>query len=79
MPTPAPNSDADRSITAAERIPDDTPHDPQPEDTPLVALPSDTPDGREYTLCPASADAETIITTWLTVDADLVYDLDEWR
>jgi hypothetical protein len=79
MPTPAPNPDADRSTPTAERVPDDTPADPPTDDNPLVALTADTPHGREYTLCPASADAETIVTTWLTADADIVCDLDDWR
>lgn len=79
MPTPAPNPDAERSPTAPERAPDDAPRDPPSETDPLVALPDDTPHGREYTLCPASADAQTLITTWLTIDADHLHDLDDWR
>lgn len=62
---PAAASDADPSVAA--------------EGTPLVTLVDDGPDGRRCTVCPATADAADLVTTWLTVDEAAVRDLADWR
>lgn len=45
----------------------------------LVALVDETTDGREYTICPAKATADDIVTRWLTVDETAILDRDDWR
>lgn len=45
---------------------------------PVLAADRD-PAADEYTVYPALVDDADRLTTWLTVDADVVRDLDAWR
>ncbi|WP_323675276.1 hypothetical protein [Halorubellus sp. PRR65] len=80
-PDPGTDDDSDGSV-GAQRRRDDASHDStQTTDAAveLVTLVEETDDGRRCTVCPADSDATDLVTTWLTVDADALCDLDEWR
>lgn len=81
-PTPPPDHGTDETDppTRARRPRDDTPtHEPTDDTIELVTLVDDTTNGERHTICPADGDATDLITTWLTVDATIVCDLDDWR
>ncbi|WP_435361403.1 DUF7511 domain-containing protein [Haloarchaeobius sp. DFWS5] len=45
----------------------------------LDAIVEPTDDGAEVTVYPKNVDEDDLLTTWITVDADSVADLDTWR
>lgn len=45
----------------------------------LVGVYEATDAGVECTVFPAAADDERLLTTWVTVDADTICDLENWR
>ncbi|WP_227133288.1 DUF7511 domain-containing protein [Halorubellus salinus] len=78
--TPDPGTDDDTDpLVQARRSRDDAASDPPTTDVELVTLVDDTTDGERHTVCPAESDATDLVTTWLTVDATVVCDLQDWR
>ncbi|NHN41611.1 hypothetical protein G9C85_08175 [Halorubellus sp. JP-L1] len=79
MPASNPNADPSTELEHDDAHASTT--DSTTDDPGLVTLHEDTIDGRRCTICPAPARAHAtdLVTNWLTIDANAVVDLDDWR
>jgi hypothetical protein len=83
--TQNPTPDDDTPRTNPDSSPTDPgtpPHEPERDPTADIDLEgqiTDTPTGPEITIYPTDATGATILTTWLTLDANALCDTHDWR